>query len=137
MNTLLIADDEPGIRRLVRMTLEHEQCQVLEAADGEEALSVARDEQPDLVLLDVMMPKRSGLEVCRILKDDPATSGIPVIMLTARAQESDLRESEEAGFVVKVHEVRSFGDLHESLVQRELGAIGDFVPRLRVDLDER
>lgn len=93
----MIADDEPGIRRLVRMTLESEQCQVLEAADGEEALSVTRDERPDLVLLDVMMPKRSGLEVCRILKDDPATSRIPVIMLTARAQESDLREGEEAG----------------------------------------
>lgn len=97
MNKLLIADDEPGIRRLVRMTLESDQCEILEAADGEEALSVARDEQPDLVLLDVMMPKRSGIEVCRILKDDRATSGIVVIMLTARAQESDLRESEEAG----------------------------------------
>jgi CheY-like chemotaxis protein len=62
---LLIADDEPGIRRLVRMTLESEGHEILEAADGEQALAIARDQHPDLILLDVMMPRRSGLEVWR------------------------------------------------------------------------
>jgi DNA-binding response OmpR family regulator len=94
---LLIADDEPGIRRLVRMTLENERYEILEAADGDEALAVARDQRPDLMLLDVMMPRRSGLEVCRMLKGDPATAGISIIMLSARAQESDLKEGEDAG----------------------------------------
>jgi CheY-like chemotaxis protein len=94
---LLIADDEPGIRRLVRVTLESDSYEIVEAADGEEALALARQHLPDLILLDVMMPKRSGLDVCRILKDDPITAGIAIIMLTARAQDSDIREGQEAG----------------------------------------
>jgi CheY-like chemotaxis protein len=94
---LLIADDEPGIRRLVRMTLESEGHEILEAADGEQALAIARDQHPDLILLDVMMPRRSGLEVCRMLKADAATADISIILLTARAQETDLKEGEDAG----------------------------------------
>lgn len=97
MRTLLIADDEDGIRRLVRMTLESDNYQILEASDGDEAISLAREYRPELILLDVMMPRRSGLEVCRLLKDDPATSEITIFMLTARTQDSDLREGRAAG----------------------------------------
>ena len=97
MRKLLIADDEPGIRRLVRLTLQSDRYEIVEAADGEEALAQARKHRPDLILLDVTMPKRSGLDVCRILKDDPATADISIIMLTARAQDSDIREGEDAG----------------------------------------
>jgi two-component system, OmpR family, phosphate regulon response regulator PhoB len=94
---LLIADDEAGIRRLVRMTLQSDDYEIVEAADGEEAVELAREHKPELILLDVMMPKRSGLEVCRTLKEDPATSGITIFMLTARANESDQQAGWAAG----------------------------------------
>lgn len=97
MRKLLIADDEPGVRRLVRMTLESDEYEIFEAADGDEALSVARSELPDLILLDVMMPKRSGYDVCRELKDAEDTREICVILLTARAQDADQQEGVSAG----------------------------------------
>lgn len=97
MKKLLIADDEAGIRSLVRMTLDDGGFEILEASTGREALELARKHHPDLVLLDVMMPDTSGIEVCRGLKDDPDTSTITIIMLTAKAQESDFEEGEAAG----------------------------------------
>jgi signal transduction histidine kinase/ActR/RegA family two-component response regulator len=86
---LLIADDEPAVRALVHVTLEGDDYEILEAADGLEALEVARGESPRLVLLDIMMPRLDGLEVCRQLKSDPQTSDIVVVMLTAQAQDRD------------------------------------------------
>ena len=97
MKRLLIADDEDGIRALVRMTLDGESLEILEAADGDEAVTLARDNLPDVILLDVMMPGRSGLDVCRTLKSDPATAAIPVVMLTAKAQTADREEGRAAG----------------------------------------
>jgi CheY-like chemotaxis protein len=97
MRKLLIADDEPGIRSLVRMTLESDVYEIVEAANGEEALASARQLHPELVLLDVMMPKLDGFEACRQLKEDPATADIVVVMLTARAQESDRERGAAAG----------------------------------------
>ena len=97
MRKLLIADDEDGIRSLVRMTLESDAYEILEAADGTEALELARAHRPDLLLLDVMMPGVTGLEVCRTLKSDPATAGITIVMLTARAQDSDREAGRAAG----------------------------------------
>lgn len=97
MRKLLIADDEPGVRRLVRMTLESESYEILEACDGAEALAMAREHKPALVFLDVMMPEMSGVEVCEELKSDPATSSITIIMLTAKAQEADRETGSGAG----------------------------------------
>lgn len=97
MRTLLIADDESGIRSLVKMTLQRKQYEILEASDGEEALAMARKHHPELVLLDVMMPGLTGFEVCRALKDDPATAGATVVILTAKAQDSDRAEGIAAG----------------------------------------
>ena len=97
MKKLLIADDELGIRRLVRMTLESDQYEIIEAADAQEALGMARAHRPELVLLDVMMPKGTGFDVCRALKQDPETKDITVVMLTARSQKADLAEGEGAG----------------------------------------
>jgi DNA-binding response OmpR family regulator len=94
---LLIADDEQGIRRLVRMTLESDDYEIIEASDGEEALVLARRELPELLLLDVMMPRMSGLEVCKLLKEADDTAGMTIFMLTARAQESDLRAARQVG----------------------------------------
>jgi two-component system phosphate regulon response regulator PhoB len=97
MRTLLIADDEDGIRSLVRMTLQRKQYEILEASDGEEALALARKHHPELVLLDVMMPGLTGFEVCRALKDDPATADATVVMLSAKAQDSDRAQGIAAG----------------------------------------
>lgn len=94
---LLIADDEESVRSLVRITLETESHEILEARDGTQALDLIREHRPELVLLDVDMPEVSGLDVCRSVKEDPTTSDITVVMLTAAAQESDLHEGEQAG----------------------------------------
>jgi two-component system alkaline phosphatase synthesis response regulator PhoP len=93
----LIADDETSIRGLVRVTLEGQGFEIFEAADGEAAMEIARAEQPALILLDVMMPRLDGLEVCRRLKGDPATKGIIVVLLTAMAQDNDRERGLSAG----------------------------------------
>ena len=98
---ILIVDDEEPLRLLVRATLEDEsgegRYEIIEAADGNEALEVARRERPELVLLDIQMPGLSGLEVCKMLKDDPATSDLMIVMLTAKGQQSDRERGFAAG----------------------------------------
>ena len=84
---VLVADDEPHLLRLVKFRLEREGYEVLTATDGESALKVAREERPDLCVLDVMMPKRSGFDVLRELRSDDGFAGMKVIMLTARAHD--------------------------------------------------
>lgn len=96
MRKLLIVDDEEGVRSLVRMTLESDNYEILEAKRADEALRMVREHLPDLVLLDVMLPDYSGVEVCRALKADPRTSSVPIVMLTAKAQSTDLEEAEDA-----------------------------------------
>lgn len=97
MRTLLIVDDEDGVRSLVRMTLDSDSLEILEAKEGHQALEVARAHHPDLILLDVMLPDLSGIEICRELKSDPLMASTKIVMLTAKAQQSDLGEAEEAG----------------------------------------
>ncbi len=97
MKKLLIADDDDGVRSLVRMTLQADTYEILEARDSDQALALAREHRPDLIFLDVMMPGISGFEVCRRLKADPVTAEITVIMLTAQAQERDREEGVAAG----------------------------------------
>jgi two-component system, OmpR family, phosphate regulon response regulator PhoB len=97
MRKLLIADDEPGVRSLVRMTLESDAYEILEASDGDEALMLALEHSPELVLLDVSMPGLSGLQVCRLLKENPSTADITVVMLTSMAQDSDKAWGKAAG----------------------------------------
>ncbi|MCW2927807.1 MAG: response regulator [Thermoleophilia bacterium] len=89
--TVLVADDETPIRLLVRVNLEAEGFQVIEASDGRQTLEVARAQHPDIILLDVMMPYKDGWEVAEELLNDDDMSGIPIIFLTARA---DLRDHE-------------------------------------------
>jgi two-component system phosphate regulon response regulator PhoB len=97
MTTILIVDDEPPILDLVRFTLEDADVRVVEASDGAEALLVARREKPDLILLDVQMPKLTGLEVCRQLRREEAFAQTPIVMLTAATQEADRVRGREAG----------------------------------------
>lgn len=89
MARVLVADDDEDIRIFLEVTLELHGFEVLLAADGAEALELARLERPDLIVLDVMMPRMDGLEALGKLRDDPRTSHLPVLMLTARAQRQD------------------------------------------------
>ena len=86
---VLVVEDEDALATLLRYNLEKEGYDVRRAADGEEALLLAEEETPDLVVLDWMLPKVSGVEVCRRLRARPETRGVPVLMLTARSQEAD------------------------------------------------
>lgn len=97
MTRVLIIDDEAPIRLLCRVNLEVEGMEVLEANDGESGLELARRELPDVVLLDVMMPRLDGWQVAEALLADPATSGIPIIFLTARAEARDHARGLEIG----------------------------------------
>ena len=94
---LLVADDEPDVASLAKMILEKRGYQVLVAPDGEEALRKAEAEMPDLILLDVVMPGKSGLEVCKLLKAQPRTKHIPVVMFTALGREVDRKMAVETG----------------------------------------
>ncbi len=101
---VLVVDDERDIVELVRYHLEKEGFQCLQAADGPAALRLVRDHHPDLLILDLMLPALDGLEVCRHLRRDPATARLPIIMLTAKAEEVDRIVGLEVGaddYVVK------------------------------------
>ncbi len=86
---ILVVDDEPDAIELIRFNLKASGYDVITAEDGEEALLKARKFSPDLILLDVMLPEVDGLEVCKILRRDPGTASLPIIMLTAKASEID------------------------------------------------
>lgn len=94
---VLIVDDEPDIVETLKFSLELENIECLEAYDGETALAKAKKEHPDLILLDVMLPKIHGYKIARLLKFDLDYKHIPIIMLTARAQEGDIKIGEEVG----------------------------------------
>jgi DNA-binding response OmpR family regulator len=97
MKKILAVDDEPSIRRLVEVNLQRAGYAITTAPDGQEALNQIARERPDMVLLDVMMPRMDGFELLRRLKADPATAGIPVLMLTARAQDADVFRGLQSG----------------------------------------
>jgi two-component system alkaline phosphatase synthesis response regulator PhoP len=97
MATVLIVDDEPPIVELVRFTLEDEHVRVLEAGDGFEALAVAHAERPDLIFLDVQLPRLNGFEVCRRLRLEPGLEKTKIVMLTAASQAQDLARGRAAG----------------------------------------
>jgi DNA-binding response OmpR family regulator len=94
---VLVADDEDDIRSLVSFRLKRAGYEVITAADGEEALLLATTRLPDLVVLDMMMPKATGLEVTRSMREQSTTKDIPIILLTARAQEADVARGFDAG----------------------------------------
>lgn len=94
--SILLVDDEPHVLEVLKVTLEDFGFQLLEAEDGPTALQMAREQKPDLVILDVMLPNMSGLEVCRTLREESGDS-LPVILLTARSGEDDEKAGYEAG----------------------------------------
>jgi two-component system, OmpR family, phosphate regulon response regulator PhoB len=120
MKTILLADDEHNLRLLVRTTLDDLEYRILEAADGTTALELACKERPDLLLLDWMMPGINGIEVAKALRQDPATMHIPIIMLTAKSQETDKAQGHGVG--VFIYLVKPFSPLElRRKVQEVLG----------------
>ena len=95
--TILIVEDEEDILELVRYNLAREGYRVTSLTSGEEALKAVRKSPPDLVLLDLMLPGMDGLEICKILKGDPQTRHIPIVMLTAKSEDSDIVTGLEIG----------------------------------------
>ncbi|HEY2773165.1 MAG TPA: response regulator transcription factor [Candidatus Binatia bacterium] len=95
--TIVVVEDEDDIAELIRYNLEAEKFQVQVASTGEKGLEAARRSQPDLLLLDLMLPGMNGLEVCRALKSDRTTAQIPIIMVTARGEETDVVAGLELG----------------------------------------
>jgi DNA-binding response OmpR family regulator len=118
---VLVVDDERSIRMLCRVNLVASGIEVLEASNGRDGLQLARDERPDLVLLDVMMPELDGWTVARELAADEQTRDIPIVFLTARADPADRRLGQQlggVGYVVKPFDPVSIGDFVETLLVR-------------------
>lgn len=97
MPKILIAEDEPDIRELIAFTLRFAGFEVVTTANGQEALEAAQREVPDLIMMDVRMPKMTGYEACRAMKADPNIQHISVVFLSAKGQESEIKEGLEAG----------------------------------------
>jgi CheY-like chemotaxis protein len=97
VKTILLADDEANLRILVRITLDDAEYCLLEAADGLTALELARQQRPDLLILDWMMPGLNGIAVAQALRQHPATAHIPIIVLTSKGQETDKAQGHAVG----------------------------------------
>jgi DNA-binding response OmpR family regulator len=133
---VLVADDEPPIRLLCQVNLAVAGIGVLQAEDGEEALALARAEAPDLILLDLMMPRLDGWTVAEELAADKRTSDIPVVFLTARATTSDRRRAEELGalgYVLKPFDPVGLAPLVAEVVARCSRGEADELRRERPD----
>jgi DNA-binding response OmpR family regulator len=119
--TVVVVDDDPDIRALVAMKLSNAGYAVTVEANGEAGLAAALLAQPDLVVLDWMMPGLSGIDVCRALRDDPRTSETAVLLLTARAQEEDIERGFAAGaddYLVKPFSVRELAERVDKILAR-------------------
>jgi DNA-binding response OmpR family regulator len=95
--SVLVVDDDPVILRLLQVNFDLEGIKVTTAVDGEEGLARVRSDRPDVVISDIMMPKVNGLELLASLRSDPATAGVPVILLSAKAQVADVQRGLELG----------------------------------------
>lgn len=118
---LLVVDDEPSIAKVVRKQLEVAGYDVSVAVDGEEGLTKARQTTPDLIVLDVMLPKMAGTEVCSTLKRDEQTKRIPILMLTARSRPQDEEEGMKMGadaFLTKPFQLAELLEKVRALLQR-------------------
>ena len=124
MARILIAEDDSDLRLLVSLKLESAGHQVVSVADGSSAAHQCRVMRPDLVILDLMMPGMSGLEVCRFIRSDPELMNTPVILLTARAQAADIAAGKDAGvdeYLTKPFSPRELAGRVDSLLLRVAG----------------
>jgi CheY-like chemotaxis protein len=138
---VLVIDDEQAIRTVCRVNLAASGIDVVEAGDGQRGLEAARREQPDLILLDVMMPGVDGWDVARRLAEDPRTRQIPVVFLTARADAADKRIAQQlggVGYIVKPFDPVNLGDLVEDVLARiERGEKLDLQREITEGLEEK
>ncbi|WP_420450691.1 response regulator transcription factor [Ilumatobacter sp.] len=121
MSTILVVDDDTDICDLIGFKLESMGHDVVTEHDGEGGLAAARAEKPDVVVLDWMMPRLTGLDVCIALRDDPDLARVPVILLTAKAQEADVQRGFAAGaddYIVKPFSPRELGSRIDALLGR-------------------
>ncbi|MGH9156063.1 MAG: response regulator transcription factor [Acidimicrobiales bacterium] len=119
--TILVVDDDPVIQQLLRVSFEMEGYEVITADDGLAGLERARADRPDLMILDVMMPRMNGIEVARTLKSDPDTSSIPILMLSAKAQAADVSAGGASGvddYVTKPFDPEVLLERVEGLLRR-------------------
>ena len=119
---VLLVDDEPDLVQLVSLRLQSTGYQVAVAYDGQEALDQVKKEKPDLIILDLMLPKMDGYKVCRLLKFDERYKKIPILIFTARAQEEDIKLAMECGaesYLTKPFEAQALlGKLEELLAHK-------------------
>ena len=113
---VLIVDDEPNVRRLSR-TILSKNFDVVEAEDGKQAIDIANTQQPDVILMDMMMPRMDGLTACQVIKNDPATKSIPVIMVTAIGFELNIKLSQQMGATGYVTKPFTPNDLLDKIMQ--------------------
>jgi two-component system alkaline phosphatase synthesis response regulator PhoP len=119
---ILIVDDEVDLVEAIRFLLEGEGYRVLVSGDGEDALHQARRENPHLIILDIMLPKLDGYKVCRQLKSDKRYKQIPILMLTARAQQKDRIIGMEAGadeYIIKPFDLAAFMEKVKTYLRKE------------------
>ncbi len=120
---ILVVDDSDNIRTVLKVNFEWIGYDVLSARDGEEAIHLVQEEKPDLIILDVMMPRRNGYQVCRRFKSDPQTASIPVILLTAKSQEEDMFWGRDCGadeFITKPFQTSELEAAVRSLLSRSM-----------------
>jgi DNA-binding response OmpR family regulator len=118
---ILVADDDVDIRELVEFKLSTLGHEIVAVADGAAAVEVCRAQRPDLAVLDVMMPGVSGLEAIRVIRADPGLADLPVILLTARAQDSDVETGFDSGaddYITKPFSPRELAARVEALLER-------------------
>lgn len=123
--TVLVVDDDPVVRRLVEVVFEMEDHRVLQAPDGPTGLSMAKAHRPDVVLVDAMMPGMDGLQVVSELRGDELTAALPIVMVSAKAQEADVRAGKAAGaneYVTKPFEPLELLDTVTALVMAQPGS---------------
>ncbi len=133
--TVLVVEDEEDIRELVTYNLETEGYRVIGVATGEEAITAVGNQLPDMILLDLMLPGTNGLDVCRMLKGNSETQGIPVIMVTAKGEESDIVVGLELGaddYVVKPFSPKELTARMRAVLRRTQTAPVDDSTELRI-----
>ena len=120
---ILLVDDEPDLVQMISLRLKSVGYEVVTACDGQEALEQVKQTKPDLLILDLMLPKLDGYKVCRLLKFDERTKELPILIFTARAQEQDIKLASECGadaYLTKPFEAKVIlGKLQELLAARK------------------
>tara|TARA_X000001036_G_scaffold436823_1_gene480759 strand:- start:4685 stop:5371 length:687 start_codon:yes stop_codon:yes gene_type:complete len=142
-NKILLVDDEQDILELLEYNLVKQDFGIVKCDNGEDALSVSRDQSIDLILLDLMLPGISGIDVCRILKNDEITKNIPIIMITAKGEESDIIKGLEVGaddYVTKPFSISVLSARIKSILRRnsytEKSSINSF-EELSIEVNSR